>query len=122
MAITRDGTQSFGIQDSPVTINSIAYVMESASFTYGSSRVDINDSNGEPLGSTIVPNRIEGTATLQYATDVDSTAPNPTLGQEFTTNTTDARNNGTYVITDVGDAQTSGDYGKLSISFYEKIN
>lgn len=122
MAITQDGTQSFGIQDSPVTINSIAYILESASFTYGSNRVDINDSNGEPTGSTIVPGRIEGTASLQYSTDSDATAPNPTLGQEMVLATTNARNNGTYVLTEVGDSQSSGDYGKCSISFYEKIN
>ena len=92
MAITSDGTQSFGIQDSPVTINSITYVLENATFTYGSSRVDINDSNGEGLGSVIIPNRVEGTATLQYLSDTDATAPNPTLGQEMVTNTTNARN------------------------------
>ncbi len=122
MAITSDGTQSFGIQDSPVTINSIAYVLENATFTYGSSRMDINDSNGEPLGSTIVPSRIEGSATLQYSTDTDVTAPNPTLGEEMVTNTTNGRNNGTYILTEVGDSQSQGDYGKCSISFYEKIN
>ena len=122
MAITSDGTQSFGIQDSPVTINSIAYILEGASFTYGSSRVDIDDSNGEPLGSTIVPNRVEGTATLQYSTDTSVTAPNPSLGHEMVTATTNARNNATYVITEVGDAQSQGDYAKCSISFYKKLN
>lgn len=120
MAITSDGTQSFGIEDSPLTINSVTYVAESVSFTYGSSRVDINDSNGEPLGSTIVPSRIEGSATLQYA--AGGTTANPTLGQEFTTAVTGGRNNTTYVITEVGDAQTAGDYAKCSISFYKKLN
>jgi len=122
MAITSDGTQSFGIQDSPVTINSISYVMENATFTYGSNRVDINDSNGEPLGTTLVPNRVEGSATLQYSTDTAVTAPNPSIGHEMVTSTTNARNNSTYVLTEVGDAQTQGDYAKCSISFYEKIN
>ena len=119
MAITADGTQAFGIQDSPVTINSVTYVAESMSFTYGSNRVDVNDSNGEPLGSVIVPNRVEGSATLQYATG--STA-NPTIGQEMTLNSTDGRNNATYLLTEVGDAQTAGDYSKVSVSFYKKIN
>jgi len=122
MAITSDGTQSFGIQDSPVTINSVLYVLESASFTYGSSRVDINDSNGEPLGSTIVPNRVEGSGTLQYSSDEFNTVPNPTLGMEMVTSTTEGRNNATYVITEVGDSQSQGDYAKCSISFYKKIN
>ncbi len=122
MAITSDGTQSFGIQDSPLTINSITYVCESANFTYGSNRVDINDSNGEALGATIVPNRIEGSATLQYSTDSDTTAPTPSVGQEFTTSTTNGRNNGTFLITEASDAQSQGDYGKCSISFYQKTN
>jgi len=122
MAITADGTQSFGIQDSPVTINSITYVCESMSFTYGGNRVDLNDSNGEPLGSVIVPGRVEGSATLQYSTDSAVTAPNPTIGQEMVTSVTNGRNNSTYVITEVGDAQSAGDYAKCSVSFYEKIN
>lgn len=122
MAITSDGTQSFGIQDSPVTINSITYVLENANFTRGSNRVDINDSNGEPLGSTIVPNRIEGTGTLQYSTDSTVTAPNPALGESMVINTTNGRNNGNYTLTEVGDAQTQGDYAKMSISFYETVN
>ena len=122
MAITSDGTQSFGIQDSPLTINSITYVCESANFTYGSNRVDINDSNGEAIGASIIPNRVEGSATLQYSTDSTTTAPTPSIGQEFTTNTTDGRNNGTFLITEASDAQSQGDYGKCSISFYQKTN
>ena len=122
MAITSDGTQAFGIQDSPVTINSITYILENATFTYGSNRVDINDSNGEPIGSTIVPNRVEGSATLQYSSDEFNTVPNPSLGQEMITATTEGRNNATYVLTEVGDAQTQGDYAKCSISFYKKLN
>jgi len=122
MAITSDGTQSFGIQDSPVTINSIAYVVESMSFTYGGNRVDLNDSNGEPLGSVIVPGRVEGSATLQYSTDSSATAPNPTIGQVMVTSVANGRNNANYVITEVGDAQSQGDYAKCSISFYEQIN
>ena len=120
MAITSDGTQAFGIEDSPVTINSVTYVVESMSFTYGSSRVDINDSNGEPLGSTIVPGRVEGSATLQYA--VGGTTVNPTIGQEMVTSATGGRNNSTYILTEVGDAQSAGDYAKCSVSFYKKLN
>ena len=119
MAITQDGTQSFGIQDSPVTINSVTYVVESASVTYGSNRVDVNDANGEPLGAVIVPNRVEGTATLQYAA---GTTANPTIGQDMVWSSTNGRNNTTYMITEVGDAQSAGDFAKCSISFYEKTN
>jgi len=92
------------------------------SFTYGGSRVDINDSNGEPLGSVIVPGRVEGSATLQYSTDDASTAPNPSIGQEMVTSTSNGRNNATYVLTEVGDSQSQGDYAKCSVSFYKKLN
>ena len=105
-----------------MTINSISYVCESASFTYGGNRVDLNDSNGEPLASCTVPGRVEGSMTLQYGTDSAVTAPNPTIGQEIVTSVTNGRNNSTYIITEVGDAQSQGDYAKLSVSFYEKIN
>jgi len=122
MAITSDGTQSFGIQDSPLTINSITYVCESWSTNYNANRVDINDSNGEALGATLIPQRVEGSATLQYSTDSATTAPIPSLGQEFTTSTTNGRNNDTWLITAASDAQTQGDYGKCTISFYNKTN
>ena len=122
MAITSDGTQSFGIQDSPVTINSISYICESMSFTYGSNVPEIVDGNGEAIGRTVVPTPVEFSATIQYSTDSAVTAPNPSLGQEMVTSTTNGRNNATYVITEVGEAQTSGDYAKCSISGYKKLN
>lgn len=117
MAIVQDGTHSFGIQDSPITIDSVVYVLESASFTNGSSRVDVNDSNGEPLGSVIIPSRVEGSATLQLA--AAATVP-PEIGDEFTL--TGGRNPGVYLITEVGDSQSQGDFAKVNISFYLKTN
>ena len=117
MAVTSDGTQSFGIEVSPVTINSVDYVAEDFNATYAGNRVDINDSNGEPLGSTTVPQRVEFSATLQYAT---ASTANPTIGQEMVL--ASGRNATTYVLTEVGDAQTQGDYAKCSVSGYKKIN
>ena len=108
MAITRDGTQAFGIEDSPVTINSVTYVMENFSATYGSNVPEVMDGNGEAIGRTIVPTPVEANTAL------------PTLGQEFTTSGN--RNADTYIITEVGDTQTQGDYEKVNISFYAKIN
>ena len=122
MAITSDGTQSFGIQDSPVTISGVAYICESMSYTYGSNVPEVADSNGEAIGRTIVPSPVEFSATIQYSTDSSATAPNPSLGHELVTATTNARNNDTYVITEVGDAQSQGDYAKCSISGYAKLN
>jgi len=122
MAITSDGTQSFGIQDSPVTISGVAYICESMSYTYGSNVPEVADSNGEAIGRTVVPSPVEFSATVQYSTDSTATAPNPVIGAEMTTNTTNGRNNDVWVLTEVGDAQSQGDYAKCSISGYAKLN
>lgn len=117
MAIIQDGQQAFGIESSPITIDGTAYVAESMSFNYSATRADLNDSNGEPIASTIVPGRIEGSATLQLATA--NTDPD-LVGTEFTMSGT--RTDGTYMITDSSEAQSQGDYVKVSVNFYKKIN
>jgi len=117
MAIIKDGTQAFGIESSPIEINSVTYVAENMTFNYTATRADLNDSNGEPLASTIVPGRIEGTATLQLSTE---TADPNLVGKEFTM--TGSRTDGTYMITDSSEAQSQGDYVKVSVTFYKKIN
>jgi hypothetical protein len=119
MAITSDGTQSFGIESSPVTINSVTYVAEGLSFNFTGTRADINDSNGEPLGSTTIPGRIEVSGTLQLA--VNSTSSN-VRQQELAISATNTAINGTYIITECSDAQTQGDYVKVTFSGYKKLN
>jgi len=117
MAIIKDGQQAFGIESSPITIGGVTYVAENMTFNYTATRADLNDSNGEPLASTIVPGRIEGSATLQLASE--DASPN-LVGTEFTM--TDTRTPGTYMITDSSEAQSQGDYVKVSVTFYQKIN
>ena len=117
MAITSDGTQAFGIESSPITINSVVYVLEGLTFNYTGARADINDSNGEPLGSTVIPGRIETSGTIQLATG--STAVD-VRGQTFVLSGT--RDDGTYLIVDCSEAQTQGDYVKVSFNGYHKIN
>lgn len=117
MAITSDGTQAFGIEASPVTINAVTYVAESLSFSRTGNRADINDSNGEPLGSVTIPGRVEVSASLQLAT---ATTAVPTVGQNFTL--TGTRDDGTYILTSIDEAESAGDYVKCSISGYKQIN
>lgn len=116
MAITSDGTHKFGIEYSPATIDSVAYVLEALSFNSTANRVDIDDSNGEPLGSTIVPGRIEGSATLQ----ISGTDTAPARGEEMVLSGGDY--DGTYILQDVSETQAQGDYTKVAINFYKKIN
>ena len=117
MAITSDGTQAFGIEASPVTINTVTYVAEGLSFSRTGNRADVNDSNGEPLGSTTIPGRTECSGTLQLAT---ATTAIPVVGNTF--DLTSSRDDGTYILTSVDEAETAGDYVKVSFSGYKKIN
>lgn len=115
--IIQDGSQAFGIEASPVTINGVTYVAENMNFNFTSTRADLNNSNGEPLATTIVKGRIEGSATLQLAT---SGASPDLVGQTFVLQGT--RASGAYMITDSSEAQSQGDYVKVSVSFYRKLN
>ena len=117
MAITSDGTQAFGIEASPVTINAVVYILEGMSFNKSASRADINDSNGEPLGSVITPGRIEGSGTIQLAT---SSTVLPSPGDSMVLS--GGRNDGTYLVQDIGETQSQGDYVKASVNFYKKVN
>jgi hypothetical protein len=119
MAITQDGTQSFGIESSPVSIDGTTYVAEGLSFNYSANRADINDSNGEPLGSVVVPQRVECSGTLQLS---GGTVDTDLRGKEFTITSTNGDSDGTYLIVDTSEAQTQGDYVKLSFNAYRKLN
>ena len=119
MAITSDGSQSFGINASPVTINSVVYICEGMNINQTGTRADLNDSNGEPVGSTLKPGRREISATLQLATN--STASN-VRGKEMVLATPDSDVNGTYIISDCSAAYSQGDYVKVAINGWLKIN
>ena len=116
MAVTQDGTHKFGIEYSPITIDTKTYIAEALSFNKTASRVDIDDSNGEPIGSTIIPGRIEGSATIQ----LEGSDTAPAVGDTFDLASGDFT--GTYVIQDVSESQSQGDYTKVSINFYKQLN
>ena len=119
MAITSDGTQKFGIEASPVTIDGNTYIAESLSFNFTATRADLQDSSGEPVGSTIIPGRVEISATLQLAAD---TTPANLIGETMTIAVALSDYNGDYLIQDCSEAESQGDYSKLSINGYRKIN
>lgn len=115
MSIKSDGSHKFGIEDSPITIDGDTFVAEAMSFNKTGSRADIDDSNGLPLGSTIIPGRVEGSATLQ----LDGVNA-PAVGDEFVL--TGGHYAGTYIIQDIGETQSQGDYTKIAVNFYLKLN
>ena len=108
MAIIKDGAELFGI--SVAEFDDL--IVESFSLTTPANRVDLDDGNGEPLGSTIVPQRQEVSLTVQLG----ATATAPTLGGP----TTYAGNS--ILITSVDLTETQADYRRYSLSGYVKIN
>ena len=119
MAITSDGTQAFGIDASPVTINAVTYICEGMSFSFSGTRADINDSMGEPIGSTIIPGRTEVSGTLQLAA---GTTVSDVRQQTMVLTSTNGSTTGTYNIVDCSEAQSQGDYVKVSFNGYKQIN
>ena len=117
MAITSDGTQAFGIESSPVTINSVTYISEGLNFSLNGNRSEIADSNGEPIGATVVDGLTEVSGTLQLATG--STAVDI---RQHSMTLSGTRNDGEYVIVSCSEAETQGDYVKLSFNAYKKLN
>ncbi len=108
MAVTQDGDQLFGIE----TASFSSMIVESFSLTTPSNRVDLDDGDGEPLGSTIVPQRQEASLTVQMGS-ADSP---PAIG------TTVVYGSFNVNVTGVDLTETQADYRRYSITGYIKIN
>ena len=108
MAITQDGSELFGIN----TAQFSSMVVESFSLTTPANRVDLDDGNGEPVGSTIVPQRQEASLTVQMG-DTDSP---PTIGATVTYGSF------SIIVTSIDLTEAQADYRRYSISGYVKIN
>ncbi len=110
---TQDGTQAFAIPASPITINSVAYILEDVDIQSDSANPVIRDANGIPSGQAIVPDRATLSGTLQLAT-VNTVVPS--VGQSFTAY------GSTWLVKSVGTAYKQGDYTKVKLSAVYKIN
>jgi len=108
MAIIQDGTELFGINDPEFD----GLIVESFSVTTPANRVDLDNGDGEPLGSTIVPQRQEVSLTVQLG---DSGAA-PALGDVIAYGSYSVR------LTSVDLTETQADYRRFSLSGYVSIN
>lgn len=113
MAITPDGDQLFGVSETGFASHG---VIENFTINLTSNRVDINDSNGEPAGTAILPGRAEFTATLQVTGAAPDIGDPITLDSGFTDLGTDG------ILTSVELSETAADYQRFSVSGYIKIN
>jgi hypothetical protein len=108
MAVTQDGDQLFGINVASFS----SMIVESFSLTTPSNRVDLDDGDGEPLGSTVVPQRQEASLTVQMGS-ADSP---PAIGLEV------SYGSFSIMVTGVDLTETQGDYRRYSITGYVKTN
>lgn len=109
----QDGTQVFGIPDSPITLNSVTYIAEDVQLQMGQQRVEIKQQNGVPIGQTLVPQVITGSAKLQLAS---SSTAIPARNLTFTLQGM------TFILENVGTAYTQGAYAYVNVTFVEKLN
>lgn len=111
MAITSDGDQLFGI--TTATFGTSSLIVESFSRTSGSNRVDLDNGDGEPLGATVVPGRVEVSLTVQVGSALSS---DMAAGQELT------YGGENIIITEAALAENQADYQRYNISGYIKTN
>jgi hypothetical protein len=108
MAIIQDGTEKFGIENAEFS----SMIVESFSLTTPANRVDLDDGNGEPLGSTIVAQRQEVSLTVQMGASGSA----PALGNIITYGSYSVR------LTSVDLTETQADYRRFSLSGYVSVN
>lgn len=109
----QDGTQAFGIPDSPLTINAVTYIAEDIQVNASSTVPEIKDPNGVPTGQVFIPQVMTLTAKLQLATGATAV---PARNLSF------SLQGATWVLSDVGAAYTQGGYTYVNISARQKIN
>lgn len=113
----QDGTQAFGIPDSPVTIPSggggVTYIAEDINLSYGSQRPEIKNPNGVTIGQVLIPQVITGSMKLQLATAATVAPPR---------NSAFTMQGQAWLIETVGVAYTQGAYTYVNVTFVEKLN
>jgi hypothetical protein len=96
-----------------VTINSVAYIARNWKPEKKTREIRRNDETGDENAFML---RVEPTSqsglTLQLATSSTAT---PAMGQEFTVDTL------TYVVTEVGKAESQGEFHTVDISYKAKV-
>ena len=108
MAIIQDGAELFAI----TTPEFDDLIVESFSKTTPANRVDLDDGDGLPLGSTIVPQREEVSLTVQVGTTLAA----PSIGTIIPYGGQNIR------LTSVDLTETQADYQRFSLSGYISIN
>jgi len=118
MATFNDGSVPFGSQ--AVTINGVLFVAENITVNEPTTVIERRNEVGDPSGQVIVPQFINGTATLQLAT---TSTVCPTIGATFTL-TRSGTPAATFaaIVSEVGEQLNQTDAKKVAVSFRKKYN
>ena len=116
MAISRDGTQKFGlIYPTATGVNlTKGFTLESFTSSNTSNRVDLNDGNGEPLDAVVVPQRQERSFTMQIGVN----SSHPRVGDLLTVDSGSSY----YILTDVTVNETQEDFVRVDATGYIPTN
>jgi len=116
MAISQDGTHKFGlIYPTATGVNlTKGFILESFTRSDTSNRVDLNDGNGEPLDTVVVPQRKERSFTMQMG----SSASHPRVGDLLTVDSGSSY----YILTDVSINETQEDFVRIDATGYIATN
>lgn len=121
MAIIKDGNQAFGLAqqaiqpfEDPFHIYDLP--LQATNFTLTGKRVDLNNGNGEPIGSVTISDREEFTATVKVPTN--GVVPLLTLhvGNIYTVN--DKK----VILTEVAYQESIEDYATYAVTGYVRTN
>ncbi len=102
----QDGSQGFGFTDGKFD----GFIVESYSESTPANRVDLDDGNGKPIGSTVVPQRKEVSLTVQMGDASGSVAP-PQIGEVV-----QGYDGNNIAITGVDVNETQADYVRMTIT------
>ena len=100
MSITNTGGQDFGV----AAVG--GFITESVSITNGSETVELKDGDGLPVGLVIIPGLSTATATVQAG----ASGVAPTVGADMDFGA------GAFVVTEVSENKSQGDYRRFTIN------
>lgn len=108
----QDGTQAFGIPDSPITIDGVTYIAEDIQINNPQNVAEIKNQDGTPTGQVLMPQVETGSAKLQLATAETAV---PERNEDF------ELQEKTYIVENVGVSYTQGQYTYVNITFRARI-
>ena len=111
-AVHNDNTVQYGSRD--IIINGTTYIARDIEVTRGTKKITRQNELGEPDGAVYVADFVTGTATLQLAS---GSTVIPVLGNEFTETFVTSIGAEDFVLSNIGQAESSEEQKFVTINF-----